>query len=182
MRLAIFCGASQGNSPVIVKAVKELGAFLALNNVGIVYGGGNVGLMGNIADAALANNGEVIGVIPERLTHQEIAHPNLTELHIVAGMHERKAKIAQLADAFVALPGGIGTLEEIFETWTWGQLGYHQKPCAFYNVENFYDPLLSMVNSMHRAGFVRSNYLEAIITPNSPAELMTALKKYNHPQ
>jgi uncharacterized protein (TIGR00730 family) len=182
MRIAIFCGASQGNNPNIIHAVQELGAYLAQHDIGIVYGGGNVGLMGVVADSALANDGDVIGVIPTSLTHQEIAHPNLTKLHIVDGMHERKAKIASLADAFVALPGGIGTLEEIFEAWTWGQLGYHQKPCAFYNLENAYDPLLSMVKSMHESGFVKKNYLDAIITPSTPLELLTSLKSYRHPQ
>ena len=182
MRLAIFCGASQGNSPTIIHAVKSLGAFLAQHNIDIVYGGGNTGLMGAVADAALEHGGDVIGVIPTSLTHQEIAHPNLTKLYIVADMHERKAKIASLADAFVALPGGVGTLEEIFEAWTWGQLGYHQKPCAFYNVENFYDPLLAMVKSMHESGFVKTSYLEAIITPSTPQALLTSLESYQHPQ
>lgn len=182
MKVAVFCGASSGNDPRYVETTKALGKYFAEQGVDVVYGGGDVGLMGTIADAVLAHGGKVYGVIPEYLKSKEIAHEHLTELHVVADMHERKAKMADLADAFVALPGGAGTLEEIFEVWTWAQLGHHAKPCAFYNVMGFYDPLMSMVRQMSEAGFIRPQYVDMLINTDQPDELLTALKTYQPPK
>ena len=181
MRLAIYCGSAMGNHKVFQESTEQLGYYLAEQGVDIVYGGGNVGLMGCIANAVLAAGGQVIGVIPDHLKQKEIAHLGLSKLHVVADMHERKAKMMSLADGFVALPGGVGTLEEIFEAWTWGQLGLHSKPCAFYNVEGFYDPLLNMVTSMQSAGFVKPTYLDMLINESQPEAILAALKAYQAP-
>ncbi|MBJ7538083.1 TIGR00730 family Rossman fold protein [Marinomonas transparens] len=182
MNVAVFCGSAAGHTPDFANAVKALGHYFAQQGIAVVYGGGNVGLMGVIADSVIAGGGQVIGVIPEHLRDRELAHPNLTELHVVADMHERKAKMAALADAFVALPGGVGTLEEIFEVWTWGQLGLHAKPCAFYNVNGFYDPLFSMVESMQQAGFVKAQYLDMLIREQTPELLHLAFSRYQPPK
>lgn len=182
MKVAIYCGSAEGNSPDYVNGVKALGAYLARQGVDVVYGGGKVGLMGVIANSALQAGGKVIGVIPTHLESKEIAHTGLTELHVVANMHERKAKMSELADAFVALPGGVGTLEEMFEVWTWGQLGLHGKPCAFYNVNGFYDPMFTMVESMQQAGFVKQSYIDMIIKANTPEMLLSAFQAYRAPQ
>lgn len=182
MKIAVFCGSSSGKDPRFVETTQELGKYLAEQGIEVVYGGGNVGLMGTIATTVLDNGGKVYGVIPEYLKSKEIAHPNLTELHVVSDMHERKAKMAELADAFVALPGGAGTLEEIFEVWTWAQLGHHEKPCAFYNVMGFYEPLMSMVQQMSDAGFIRSQYIDMLIDADQPQELLAELRAYQPPQ
>ena len=141
MRICVFCGSSFGNNEVYGNAAREMGRTLAAHKIGLIYGGGRVGLMGVLADAALNAGGAVIGVIPRSLVEREIQHTSLTELHTVATMHERKTRMAELADAFIALPGGAGTLEEIFEQWTWAQLGIHRKPCGFLNTNGFFDPL-----------------------------------------
>ncbi|MAS66533.1 MAG: TIGR00730 family Rossman fold protein, partial [Pseudomonadales bacterium] len=133
MRLCVFCGSSPGNKPEYLAAAQQLGTALAKAGIGLVYGGAQVGLMGAVADAALAAGGDVIGVIPRHLVERELAHEGLTTLHEVGSMHERKAMMADLSDGFIALPGGVGTFEELFEVWTWGQLGHHQKPCALFN-------------------------------------------------
>lgn len=148
-RVAVFCASRNGTEPVYRQAAVDFGELLLRRGLGLVYGGGNVGLMGVIADAVMAGGGEVIGVIPERLRDREVAHQGITELHVVASMHERKALIYSLADAVVALPGGIGTFEELFEALTWNQLGIHRKPCGLYNVAGYYDPLVAMIE---RAG------------------------------
>ncbi|MDO6441907.1 TIGR00730 family Rossman fold protein [Marinobacter sp. 2_MG-2023] len=182
MKVAVYCGSRSGNEPLYVEKAKELGEFFGRNGIDLVFGGGHVGLMGVIADSVLASGGKVYGVIPQHLVNRELAHPGLTELFVVRDMHERKAKMAELADGFVALPGGIGTLEEIFEMWTWGQLGMHQKPCGFYNVEGFYDALLEMVRSMVAAGFVKQQYLDMIVLTQTPTELIERFKAYVPPQ
>ena len=182
MKVAIYCGSAEGNSPEYANGVKALGVYLAKQGIDIVYGGGNVGLMGVIANAALQAGGNVIGVIPAHLESKEIAHTGLTELYVVADMHERKAKMSELADAFVALPGGVGTLEEMFEVWTWGQLGLHGKPCAFYNINGFYDSLFNMVESMQQAGFVKQSYIDMIIKVNTPETLVSAFQAYQAPK
>lgn len=182
MKVAIYCGSAEGKSPDYVYGVKALGEYLARQGVDVVYGGGNVGLMGVIANAALQAGGKVIGVIPTHLESKEIAHTGLTELHVVANMHERKAKMSELSDAFVALPGGVGTLEEIFEVWTWGQLGLHGKPLAFYNINGFYDPLFTMMESMHQAGFVKQSYIDMAIKVSTPEDLISAFQAYQAPQ
>lgn len=182
MKIAIFCGSSSGENPTFVKATKALGCFLASNGVDLVYGGGKVGLMGVIADSFLENNRKVYGVMPEHLKQKEIANQNLTELKIVSDMHERKATMAQMADAFVALPGAAGTLEEIFEAWTWVQLGYHSKPCAFYNINGFYNPLIEMISHMSESDFLKEKYAEMLIHTDKPSSLLSSIKSYNAPK
>ncbi|WP_100638957.1 TIGR00730 family Rossman fold protein [Marinobacter salexigens] len=182
MKVAVYCGSRSGNEPLYLEKARELGEFFGNNGIDMVFGGGHVGLMGIVADAVLANGGKVYGVIPQHLVNRELAHPGLTELHVVDSMHERKAKMAELADGFVALPGGIGTLEEIFEVWTWGQLGIHQKPCALYNVTGFYDSLLEMVKTMVDSGFVRQKYLDMIVLADTPGALIEGFKSYKAPR
>jgi uncharacterized protein (TIGR00730 family) len=159
--VAVFAGSSAGR-PAHVQAAARFAEKLALAGAGMVYGGASVGLMGVAADAALAVGGEVIGVLPEHMSGREIAHSGLTRLEIVASMHERKARMAELADAFVALPGGAGTLEELFEAWTWRQLGLHTKPVALLDVDGFYDPLLSQLAVMAEAGYITDSSLAAL--------------------
>ena len=182
MKVAVFCGSKTGNDPVYKEATQRLGEYFAARNVDIVYGGGHVGLMGVIADSVLENGGKVYGVIPHHLESKEIAHQYLTELTVVPGMHERKAAMSDMADAFVALPGGAGTLEEIFEAWTWAQLGYHQKPCAFFNVQGFYDPLFEMIQQMTENGFTKSIHTDMLINTDSPEQLMDAFQSYQPPK
>ncbi|WP_434360019.1 TIGR00730 family Rossman fold protein [Parasalinivibrio latis] len=181
MKIAIFCGSSSGNHPEYVEETRKLGKYLAQNGMDVVYGGGKVGLMGTIADSAMAHGGKVYGVIPERLKDKELAHTGVTELFVVKDMHERKAKMAGLADAFVALPGGAGTLEEIFEAWTWAQLGYHNKPCAFYNTGGYWDPLLGMVTNMVEAGFLKAEMADMLVLADSPEALVDKLAAYKPP-
>lgn len=153
--VAVFCGSSFGNDPAYVDAARLTGRVLAERGVAVVYGGGHVGLMGAVADAALEAGGRVIGVIPRQLDERELAHHGLSELHVVESMHERKAMMADLSDAFIALPGGAGTLEEIAEQWTWAQLTIHSKPCGFFDVAGFWSPMRQMLDGMVSAGFVR---------------------------
>lgn len=181
MKIAIFCGSSTGNNPEYVNEAEKLGEFFGNNGIDLVYGGGKVGLMGAIADTTLASGGKVFGVIPQYLKDKEIAHEGLTELFVVADMHERKAKMASMADAFVALPGGAGTLEEIFEAWTWAQLGHHSKPCAFYNTNGFYQHLLAMIQSMTNSGFLNVEYSEMLILASTPTELVRRIEAYTPP-
>ncbi len=181
MKVAIFCGSSSGNNPDYLAKTQALGKVLATQQIDIVYSGGKVGLMGAIADSALDNGGKVFGVMPQDLVDKEISHPHLTGLTIVANMHERKAKMAALADAFVALPGGAGTLEEIFEAWTWAQLGHHAKPCAFYNVNGYYNHLLKMITAMTNSGFLAKNYADMLINTDTPEGLLALLKNYQPP-
>lgn len=181
MKVAIFCGSAPGNDPIYKQTTAALGKYLARSGISLVYGGGNVGLMGTIADAFLAEGAAVYGVMPEHLVNRELAHKQLTELTIVADMRERKAAMMELADAFVALPGGAGTMEEIFEAWTWGQLGLHKKPSAFYNVNGFYDDLIKMINTMAESGFVRSQYAQMLISTDNPEQLLSALQNYQAP-
>jgi uncharacterized protein (TIGR00730 family) len=154
--VAVFCGSSFGNAPAYVDAARLTGRTLADRGIAVVYGGGHVGLMGAVADAALEAGGSVIGVIPRQLDDRELAHHGLTELHVVESMHERKAMMAELSDAFIALPGGAGTLEEIAEQWTWAQLTIHAKPCGFLDVAGFWSPMQQMLDAMVAAGFVRA--------------------------
>lgn len=181
MKIAVFCGSSSGNNPEFVTATQQLGHYFAKEGIDVVFGGGKVGLMGTIADAVLEAGGRVYGVIPEDLRQKEIAHTGLTELTIVKDMHERKAKMAELADAFVALPGGAGTLEEIFEVWTWAQLGHHTKPCAFYNLNGFYNLLIDMMKSMVNTGFLKEKYFDMLIQTESPKQLLMAIRQYRAP-
>ncbi len=153
-RLAVYCGSSMGADPAFADTARALGEEMARRGIGLVYGGGKLGLMGVVADAVLDGGGEVYGVIPEALVGLEVAHPRLTELHVVTTMHERKAKMTELTDAFVAIPGGIGTLDELFEAWTWNALGYHSKPFALLNVNGFWDGLIGFLDHVTLSGFM----------------------------
>lgn len=157
-RLCVFCGSSFGRSPLYREAASQLGTLLAECGIGLVYGGANVGLMGVVADAALAGGGEVIGVLPRGLFDREVAHPGLTDLRLVGSMHERKALMAELADGFLALPGGIGTLDELFEIWTWAQLGIHAKPIGLLNLGGYFDPLLTFLDRQVAEGFLKASH------------------------
>lgn len=155
LRLCVYCGSNAGASPTYLEAARQLGVAMTNRGIGLVYGGGNVGLMGALADTVLEGGGDVIGVIPEQLKRAEVAHDTLTQLHVVGSMHERKALMAELADAFVALPGGLGTFEEVFEVLTWNQLGLIAKPVVLYDVDGFFGPLMTMLDAAVDAGFVR---------------------------
>ena len=174
--VCVFCGSSTGNDPLFAAAARSFGAALARRGTTLVYGGGHVGLMGVVADAVLAGNGRVIGVIPEKLAERELAHTTLSELIVLGSMHERKAKMASLADAFVALPGGLGTLDELFEIWTWAQLGFHDKPIGLLNVGGFFTPLLALTEHMARAGFVRPQHLELVLSDEDGGRLLGRLE------
>jgi len=153
-RLAVYCGSSPGSDPAFAEAARATGAEMARRGIGLVYGGGRLGLMGIVADSVLDNGGEVHGVIPQALIDLEVAHAGITELHTVTSMHERKAKMTELTDAFVALPGGIGTFDELFEAWTWNALGYHAKPFALLNVSGFWDGLIDFLDQATMNGFM----------------------------
>lgn len=179
--LCVFCGSNSGNDPIYANVARDFGVLLAKEKIDLVYGGGHVGLMGIVADAVLAGGGKAIGVIPRMLWDREVGHRNLTELHIVETMHERKAMMASLSDAFVALPGGLGTLEEIFEVWTWAQLGIHRKPLGFLDVLGFYTPLLSSLDRAVDAGFIRAQHRSMAIVDLDPASLLRHLSEYEPP-
>lgn len=181
MKITVFCGARQGADPVYQQAAIELGRFFARQDIELVFGGGHVGLMGTIADAVLEAGGRAHGVIPEYLQSRELAHSGLTALEVVPDMHARKARMAELADAFVALPGGIGTLEELFEVWTWGQLGHHAKPVVLYNVNGFYDPLLAFVERMQKEAFLKPDHAAMLKLVDTPEALWSALSNYQAP-
>lgn len=176
--IAVFCGSSSGNDEIYIEQAKRFGKTIAIQERTLIYGGAQVGCMGAVADQALRYNGKVIGVIPEKLKTVEIAHPKLSELHVVDTMHQRKAKMAELADAFIALPGGAGTLEEWFEVFTWSQIGYHNKPCAFLNVDGFYDPLMEMINHTIDKGFMHEEYKKQIIFSNDSEEVLNLVDEY----
>lgn len=176
-RICVFCGSSIGSRPEYRAAAEALGGMLAARGIDLVFGGGRVGLMGVVADAALARGGRVTGVIPEALVAREIAHQNLPDLRIVASMHERKATMAGLADAFVALPGGFGTFEEFFEVVTWTQLGLQGKRCGLLNVLGFYDPLLAQVDRAISDGFVKPANRDLIVTAADPHDLLDLLAR-----
>jgi uncharacterized protein (TIGR00730 family) len=175
-RVCVFCGASSGRAPVYADAARSLGAELAARGLGLVYGGGRVGLMGAVADAALAAGGEVIGVIPQELVDRELAHGGLTELRVVGSLHERKALMAELADAFVALPGGFGTLDELLEQLTWSQLGLHAKPIGLYDVGEYWRPLVALARHATEEGFVREADLAAIAVATDAVGLLDRLE------
>ena len=177
-RICVFCGSSPGSRPEYRAAAEEMGAELVRKNVGLVYGGGDVGLMGIIADAVLKAGGQVQGIIPENLMAREIGHKGLTKLHVVRSMHERKALMADLTDAFIAMPGGFGTLEEFFEVLTWTQLGLHAKPCGMLNVLGFYTPLLAMLDHAVEEGFLKQENRTLVLVRESPADLLRALEEW----
>jgi uncharacterized protein (TIGR00730 family) len=174
-RLCVFCGSSVGNRDEYRQSAIEMGTVLAERRIGLVYGGGNVGLMGVVADAVLAGGGEVIGVIPQSLADREIAHTGVTDLRVVDSMHTRKAMMADLADAFVAMPGGVGTFEEFFEVVTWTQLGLHRKPCGLLNSAGFYTPLAAFIDQAVTEGFIKTVHRAAIVVDSDPARLLDLL-------
>jgi uncharacterized protein (TIGR00730 family) len=180
-RICVFCGSSPGRRPAFAAAASALGSHLAREGIGLVYGGGSVGLMGVVADAALAAGGEVVGVIPQSLAGQEIAHAGLSQLHVVRSMHERKALMAGLADAFVALPGGFGTLDELFEAITWSQLGIHRKPIGLLDVEGYFSALVGFVDRAVDAGFVREPYRRLFLVRDRVDDLLAALRRQELP-
>lgn len=176
--ICVYCGSSPGKDAAFVRAARELGTLLAKRGHTLVYGGGNTGLMGAAADAALAAGGRVVGVIPDHLVRWEVGHNGLTEQHVVASMHERKAKMMSLADGFLALPGGVGTLEEIIEVFVWMQLGLHAKPCALLNVNRYYDPLVNFLAHMTDHRFLRPEQLSQLIVAREPSEALDRLLSF----
>ncbi len=175
-RICIFCGANAGVRAVFSEAATSLGAMIALQSMGVVYGGGNVGLMGVLADAALAAGGEVIGVIPRSLVERELAHSDLSALYVVNSMHERKALMADLSDAFIALPGGFGTLDEFFEVLTWAQLGIHGKPCGLLNVDGYFDHLLAFLDRAVSEGLLLSHNRNMFTVDSDERRLLASLR------
>ncbi|MGM0877285.1 MAG: TIGR00730 family Rossman fold protein [Bacillota bacterium] len=181
-RVSVFCGSSPGASEIYTDEAERLGTQLANNGITLVYGGAKVGIMGTVASAALQAGGEVIGVIPKMLMKREIAHTQLTELIIVNTMHERKAKMEELSDGFIALPGGPGTMEEFFEVYTWAQLGEHQKPIGMLNSNNYYDKLLAFFEHMIAEQFLKPEYQSMIIVEKDPIQLIEKFRNYEPPQ
>lgn len=177
-RICVYCGSSAGSNPAYLAAARELGATLLRHNIGLVYGGACVGLMGAVADTVLGGGGEVIGVMPQALVDKEVAHTGLSELHVVDSMHERKALMADLADGFIALPGGLGTLEELFEVLTWAQLGFHHKPCALLNVVGYYDGLRDFLQRASAEQFVRPEHRDLLLVEQEPEALLSAMLAY----
>lgn len=180
-RVCVFCGSSFGNSPAFRENAERVGRAIARKGFGLVYGGGRVGLMGVVADAALAEGGEVIGVIPEVLSSHEVAHHGLTELHVVAGMHERKAMMTARSDAFLTLPGGVGTYEEFFEILSWAALGIHAKPIGLLNVEGYFDPLLALLEFGADSGFIRRRHLAPLRVSDDPDALVADILSHSPP-
>jgi uncharacterized protein (TIGR00730 family) len=181
-RLAVFCGSNPGARPEYVQAARSLGKLLCERGIGVVYGGSSVGLMAALADTMLDDLGDIIGVIPRMLVEREVANRALTDLRVVESMHERKALMAELADGFVALPGGIGTLEEFFEIWTWAQLGMHDKPCALLNVAGYFDPLLEFLDRAVSEKFVREVHRKMVIVESDPVALLSRFEAYEAPR
>lgn len=179
--VCVFCGSSPGASPAYAEAAIHLGHAIAGRGLTLVYGGGHVGLMGVVADAALGAGGRVVGVIPEALEAKELAHRSLTDLRVVASMHERKALMSELADGFIALPGGIGTLEEWFEVWTWSQLGIQRKPCALLNVAGYYDHLLAFLDHVTAERFLAPDHRAMVLVDGDAGRLLDRLAAYRHP-
>ena len=177
----VFCGASIGSNPAYREAAVALGQAIARRGWTLVYGGGAVGLMGVVADAAMAAGGDVVGIIPQSLLDAEVGHKGLTRLEVVDGMHARKARMAELSDAFIALPGGLGTLEELFEVWTWGQLGYHAKPLGLLDVNGFYDKLGGFLDHIVEEGFVRPQHRDMLLLGQQPDELLAAMDRFVAP-
>lgn len=180
-RICVFCGSREGNRVEYPLAAMQLGALLAQRGIEVVYGGGSTGLMGAVADAALGAGGRVIGVIPRALATKELAHGGLTEQHVVETMHERKWMMAELADAFLALPGGFGTFEEFCEVLTWAQLGLHVKPCALLNTVGYFNPLLALLNHSVEEGFVEASHRKLIVTATAPDEVLQKIMNWQEP-
>lgn len=180
-RVCVFCGSSPGASSLYADVARQLGALLARRGLGLVYGGGNVGLMGILADAVLKGGGHVTGVIPQSLVDLEVAHAGLTDLRIVGSMHERKALMADLADGFIALPGGIGTLEEFCEILTWAQLGLHEKPCGLINVAGYFDHLMAFLDHSVSERFFRAEHRSMVLLDDDAERLLDRFETYRPP-
>ena len=181
-KICVYCGSSPGKNPAYSQAAVKLALALSERNIGLVYGGGAVGIMGTVADAVLAAGGEAVGVIPKALAIKEVAHDSLSELHVVASMHERKAMMADLADGFIALPGGWGTLEEIFEILTWAQLGFHDKPCGLLNIDGYYDGLIGFLENSFEQQFVNELYRPMLMKAREPLALLDQFATYRAPK
>ena len=177
-RVCVYAGSNPGADRAYREGAAALASLLAERDIGLVYGGGRVGLMGVLADTMLARGGEAIGVIPQALVDREVGHAGVADLRVVGSMHERKALMAELSDGFVALPGGIGTLEELFEVWTWGQLGLHEKPCGLLNVRGFYDGLAAWLDHAVAEGFLRAEHRAVLQVAATPAELLDRLSRW----
>ncbi|HCT58935.1 MAG TPA: TIGR00730 family Rossman fold protein [Gemmatimonas aurantiaca] len=180
-RIGIYCASNEGARPAYLEAARRVGALLAARGLAVVYGGGRTGLMGAVADSAMAAGGEVIGVMPHGLVQREVAHTGLTALHIVDSMHERKAMMAELSDAFMVLPGGIGTFEEFFETWSWAQLGVHRKPIGLLDVDGFWAPLQRLLDQAEEEGFLRGTPRRWLLSHDDPAQLLEAFSTFDAP-
>jgi uncharacterized protein (TIGR00730 family) len=179
--LCVYCGSSAGHDPIYAEAASQLAHSLVNNQIALIYGGGHVGLMGKIADAVLALGGHVTGVIPKALMESEVGHHHLTELIIVDDMHARKAKMAELSDGFIAMPGGIGTLEELFEALTWAQLGFHEKPIGLLNTADFFNGLIDFLQHQVKQGFLRAEHAELLLLDTDANQLITKLQNFEMP-
>ncbi|MES2105761.1 MAG: TIGR00730 family Rossman fold protein [Pseudomonadota bacterium] len=176
--ICVYCGSSTGASPVYTEAAKALANQFVANDIALVYGGGNVGLMGVIADEVMRLGGQATGVIPQALMNKEVGHTGLSKLHIVSNMHERKAMMADLSDGFIAMPGGVGTLEELFEVFTWAQLGFHTKPIGVLNVDGFYDSLIAFLNHTVQSRFLKAEHLAMLFNEAEPEKLVQRFRQY----
>lgn len=179
--ICVYCGSSEGRDGAYASQARSLGRLLAERSITLVYGGANVGLMRILADASLEAGGSVIGVMPKALVAKEKAHGGLTRLHVVESMHERKALMAELADGFIALPGGAGTMEELFEAWTWGQLGFHGKPCGLLNIAAYYDPLVAFLDHAVSEGFIKAPHRDMLLIADSAEGLLSRFTSYLPP-
>ena len=180
-KVCVYCGSSPGKHPQFLEAARALGREFLTRDITLVYGGASVGIMGEIADAVLAGGGDVVGVIPRSLAEKEVSHSGLTELHLVESMHERKSLMADLAEGFIALPGGLGTIEELFEVLTWSQLGFHRKPCGLLNVGAYYDHLLAFIEHAVAQQFVKPVHRDMLLAADAPAPLLDAMADYTPP-
>ncbi len=181
-KICVFCGSSKGNGDVYLDAAKELGRELVKRELGLVYGGASVGTMGKIANTVIKNGGNVTGIMPKALVKKEVALTDLIDFHVVSSMHERKAMMADLADAFIAMPGGFGTIDEIFEVLTWGQLEFHQKPCGLLNINGYYDKLIEFLDHMVNQEFLMPENRQMIIVEDDPVILLDKFKSYTPPK
>ena len=179
--ICVYCGSNVGSDPIYAEQAAVLGQVMVERGLGLVYGGSRVGLMGAIADAVLAAGGRAVGVIPEALMKKELAHKGLTELHVVQSMHERKTLMADRADGFIAMPGGVGTLEEIFEMWTWAQLGFHGKPCGLLNVAGYYDALAKFLDGTVESAFMQPQHRQMLAIESDPKRLLDRFSAYQAP-
>ena len=180
-KICVYCGSSSGKRIEYIEAARALAYELVKNEMGLVYGGASIGIMGEIADTVLAGGGKVIGVIPQALVDKEVSHSGLTELHVVESMHERKKIMVDISDGFIALPGGLGTIEELFEVLTWSQLGFHKKPCALLNVEGYYDNLSLFLNHAVEEQFIKLVHHEMLLVEKNPEKLLRSMSAYQPP-